>query len=98
MTAKEMFKNIKPNGKVLKCSKGGYDFGKNTFAYCICDDGQKYNIKVLSELNPRKYSVEYAVDTNVDTLEMAILYNEWKARVAANMRNGWGLNASETLG
>ena len=86
MTAREMFKGIKPNGKVLMCSKGGYDYGRNTFAYCICDDGQRYNIKVLSELNPKEYSVEYGKDTSVDTLENAILYNEWRARVIANKK------------
>ena len=84
MTAREMFKEDKPNGKVLKCSKGGYDYARNTFAYCICDDGQRYNIKVLSEVHPREYSVDYNKETNVDTLEMAILYNEWRARVIAS--------------
>ena len=48
MTAREMFKENKPSGKVLKCSKGRYDYGRNTFAYCICDDGQRYNIRVIS--------------------------------------------------
>ena len=86
MTAREMFKEIKPNEKILKCSKGGYDFGRNTFAYCICDDGQKYNVKVLSEVLPREYSVEYGKDTSVDTLENAIHYNEWRARVMERKR------------
>ena len=90
MTAREMFKGIKPNGKVLKCSKGGYDFGRNTFAYCICDDGQKYNVKILSEVLPREYSVEYGKDTSVDTLESAILYNEWASRVMERKRRGEG--------
>lgn len=84
MTAREMFKNIKPNGQVLKCSKGGYDYNRNTFAYCICDDGQKYNIKVLSEVLPREYSVDYGKERNVETLENAILYNEWRARVVSS--------------
>ena len=88
MTAREMFKGIKPNGKVLKCSKGGYDFGRNTFAYCICDDGRKYNVKVLSEVLPREYSVEYGKDTSVCALENAILYNEWVSRVMEKRRNG----------
>lgn len=86
MTAREMFKNNKPDGKVLKCSKGGYDYGMNTFAYCICDDGQKYNIKVLSDVLPREYSVEYGDKTNVISLETAILYSEWRARVIANKK------------
>lgn len=86
MNAREMFKGIKPNGKVLKCSKGGYDYGDNTFAYCICDDGQQYNIKVLSKVLPREYSVEYKEDGNVETLENAILYNEWQARVMERKR------------
>jgi hypothetical protein len=30
---------------------------------------------------PREYFVDYGEKTNVDTLEMAILYNEWRARV-----------------
>jgi hypothetical protein len=84
MTAREMFKENKPKGKILKCSKGRYDNARNTFAYCICDDGQKYNIKVLSDVHPREYSVDYGEKTNVDTLENAILYNEWRARVIAN--------------
>ena len=82
MTAKEMFKGNEPNGKVLKRSKGGYR--DDTFAYCICDDGQKYNVKVLSEVNPREYSVGYGKETNTETLENAILYNEWQSRVIAN--------------
>lgn len=86
MTAREMFKSNKPDGKILRCSKGGYDYGQNTFAYCICDDGQKYNVKVLSNVNPREYSVEYSEETNTHTLENAILYNEWRARVIKNMR------------
>ena len=84
MTARQMFKNQMPEGKVLKCSKGGYDYGPNTFAYCICDDGQKYNIKVLSDVLPREYSVDYGEKTDVTSLEMAILYNEWRARVIAS--------------
>ena len=83
MTAREMFKGIKPDGKILKCSKGGYR-SDDSFAYCICDDGEKYSIKVLSKVNPREYSVEYGPETNVDTLENAILYNEWRARVISN--------------
>lgn len=86
MTAREMFKNARPYGKILKCSKGRYDYGKNTFAYCICDDGRQYNIKVLSEFNPREYSVQYKEDTNVATLENAILYNEWRARVLTSRK------------
>ena len=81
MTARKMFKNNKPNGKILKCSKGGYDYKGCKFAYCICDDGQKYNIKILSEVLPREYSVNYGPDVTIDSLENAILYNEWKARV-----------------
>lgn len=86
MTAREMFKGITPNGKVLKCSKGGYDYGLNTFAYRICDDGERYNIKVLSDVLPREYSVEYSKKISVDSLENAILYNEWRARSIANMK------------
>ena len=92
MTAREMFKGIKPNGKVLKCSKGGYDFGRNTFAYCICDDGQRYNVKILSEVLPREYSVEYGKDTSVDPLENAILYNEWASRVMKRKKKKWRLD------
>ena len=79
MRAREIFKNNKPIGKILKCSKGGYR--DNAFAYCICDDGQKYNVKVLSKVYPKEYSVEYGEEISVDTLENAILYNEWQARV-----------------
>lgn len=84
MTAREMFNGIKPDGKILKCSKGGYR--DNTFAYCICDDGQKYNVKILSEVLPREYSVEYGKDTSLCTLENAILYNEWVSRVMERKR------------
>lgn len=84
ISAREMFRGQVPNGKVLKCSKGKYDYGRNEFAYCICDDGTQYNVKVLSAVLPRTYSVPYGPETNVDTLENAILYNEWKARVIAN--------------
>ena len=86
MNAREMFKGIKPKGKIVKCSKGGYDFRRNTFAYCICDDGEKYNIRVLSEANPREYSVEYGEKTTLESMETAIHYNEWKARVCANIK------------
>ena len=87
MTARQMFKGIRPEGKVLKCSKGRYDYGLNTFAYCICDDGKKYNIKVLSDVLPREYSVDYGEGTDATSLEMAILYNEWRARVFASRGN-----------
>ena len=80
MNAREMFKGIKPKGKIVKCSKGGYDYGRNTFAYCICDDGEKFNIKVLSEVNPREYSVEYGEETTLVTMESEIHYKEWYAR------------------
>lgn len=83
MRAREMFKGIEPKGKILRCSKGRYD-SCDQFAYCICDDGERYNIKVLSKVNPREYFVEYGPETNVDTLENAILYNEWRARVVSN--------------
>lgn len=80
ISARQMFRGQIPSGKVLKCSKGGYDYGRNEFAYCICDDGTQYNVKVLSAVNPREYSVPYGSETNVHTLENAILYNEWRAR------------------
>lgn len=86
MTAKQMFKDRFPAGKVLLCSKGQYDFGRNEFAYCICDDGTKYNVKVMSAVNPREYSVPYGPETTVETLETAILYNEWRARVIADKK------------
>lgn len=81
MTARQMLKGKYPSGKILLCSKGRYDFGRDEFAYCICDDGTQYNIKVLSAVHPREYSVPYGAEITVKTLEMAILYNEWRARV-----------------
>lgn len=87
MNARQMFKNIAPEGKVLLCSKGGYDFGRDTFAYRISDDGKQYNITVLSEVNPRKYSVPYGEETTLETLETAIHYNEWQARRLAVMKD-----------
>ena len=88
MTAREMFRNQFPQGRVLLCSKGRYDYGRNTFAYCICRDGNHYNIKVLSEVNPREYSVPWNPTTTPTTLETAILYNEWRARVMASKEIG----------
>lgn len=88
MTAKQMFNNHFPAGTILKCSKGQYDFGRNEFAYCICDDGAKYNVKVMSAVNPREYSVPYGSETTVETMETAILYNEWRARIIANRKKG----------
>ncbi len=84
MTARQVFKNkgaMAPIGKVLLFSKGGYK--DDEFAYCIADDGTQYNIKVLSAVNPREYSVPYGPETSAHTLENAILYNEWRARVIA---------------
>jgi hypothetical protein len=80
-----MFKDFTPEGKVVKCSKGGYDFGMDTFAYRICDDGEKYNIMVQSDVNPRMYSVPYGDEVTIESLETAILYNEWRARVWEGM-------------
>ena len=85
MTALQIFKNtgtMIPRGVRLLCSKGGYR--DNDFAYCICDDGTQYNIKVISAVNPREYSVPYGPETTALTLENAILYNEWRARVIAS--------------
>ena len=84
MTALQIFKTtgtMVPRGKRLLTSKGGYR--DDDFAYCICDDGTQYNIKVISAVNPREYSVPYGPETSVHTLENAILYNEWRARVIA---------------
>ena len=89
MTALQIFKTtgtMIPIGKRLLCSKGGYR--DDDFAYCICDDGTKYNIKVISAVNPREYSVPYGPETTVTTLETAILYNEWRARVIASKTHG----------
>lgn len=86
MTARQMFKGQYPAGKVLLCSKGRYDYGRDEFAYCICDDGTQYLVKVFSAVHPREYSVPYGDDITVETLENAILYNEWRARVMASRR------------
>lgn len=89
MTARQIFKThgaMAPIGEVLLFSKGGYK--DDTFAYCICDDCTQYNIKVLSAVNPREYSVPYGPDTTVETIENAILYNEWHARVLASKNDG----------
>lgn len=86
MTARQMFRNQTPAGTVLRCAKGCYR--SDDFAYCICDDGNQYNIKVLSAVNPREYSVPYGPDTTVETLANAIFYNEWRARVIANNQKG----------
>lgn len=86
MTARQLFSGKLPIGTMLVCSKGGYR--SDDFAYCITDDGTKYNIVVLSKVNPRKYSVPHGPSTTTETLENAILYNEWHARVAANLNKG----------
>lgn len=89
MTALQIFKStgtMVPCGVRLLTSKGGYK--DNNFAYCICDDGTQYNIKVISAVNPREYSVPYGPQTTVETMETAILYNEWRARSIANRKNG----------
>lgn len=90
MTARQMFKGNTPAGKILRCSKGGYDFGRNEFAYVITDDGKQYNVKVISAVNPREYSVPYGPETTVETLENAILYNEYVARNKHAMRAAKG--------
>lgn len=84
MTAKQMFNNKTPAGKVVLCAKGRYDYGRDEFAYCICDDGTQYNVKVISAVLPREYSVPYGPETTVETMKTAILYNEWRARKIAN--------------
>lgn len=89
MTALQIFKStgtMVPRGVRLLASKGGYR--DDNFAYCICDDGTQYNIKVISAVNPREYSVPYGPQTTVETMETAILYNEWRARSIANRKNG----------
>jgi hypothetical protein len=91
MTALQIFKStgtMVPIGKRLLTSKGGYR--DDDFAYCICDDGTQYNIKVISAVNPREYSVPYSPETTVTTLESAILYNEWRARVIASKKSQGG--------
>ena len=87
MTALQIFKSTNtmiPKGTRLLCSKGGYR--DNEFAYCICDDGTQYNVKVISAVNPREYSVPYGPETTAHTLENAILYNEYVARVVASRK------------
>lgn len=87
MTAKELFKNRKADikGKILKQSKGGYR-NSDDFAYSISKDNENYYIIVLSKVNPRSYSVKIKEGTTVQTLENAILYNEYVARTLANKK------------
>lgn len=82
MKATEIFKKQQtqlPDGQVLCCSKGGYR--DDSFAYCISDDGKQFNVKVISAVLPRKYSVMHGPDASLRTVTTAILYNESKARV-----------------
>lgn len=81
MKAVDIFKakNIKVEGKVLCCSKGGYK--DNTFAYCISETGSAINVVVISDVNPREYQLEKpATEIKLQEIITAILYNEWKAR------------------
>ena len=85
MTARQIFKTngiMAPIGKPVLFSKGGYK--DDTFAYCIAICGEQYNVKVISAVNPREYSVPNGFDTTVETIENAILYNEWQARTLHN--------------
>lgn len=88
MTAREIFKTMGVKGKVLKQSKGGYR-NSDDFAYSISRDDKNYHIIVLSKVNPRTYSVEIKDGTTVETLENAILYNEYVARVQENKKNNF---------
>lgn len=85
MKALDIFKahNKTVNGKILSCSKGGYT--DDTFAYCISDVGNAINVVVISDVNPREYSVEKPAGAiYLQDIITAILYNEWKARVIHN--------------
>lgn len=86
MKASELFKNIPKDGKVIKLSKGGYK--EPNFGYRITNTGTDYHVIVLSDIHPRDYHVPYGPDTNAITLESAVLYNEWRARVIHNKRLG----------
>jgi hypothetical protein len=86
MTARELFKNIPHKGKIIKLSKGGYRDAN--FGYRIVDTGKEYQVTVLSDIHPKEYTVPYGPETNATTLETAILYNEWRARVMHNKQLG----------
>ena len=96
MNAREIFKDVPPKGQVLLCTTGGHR-GADTFAYRICDDGVQFNVSVISAVNPREYSVRYGHEVNVDTLENAILYNEWHARRLALMKEESGVRLEDVL-
>lgn len=78
LKAQEIFKEkgIKIDGKVLACSKGGYR--DDTFAFCISETEETFNVIVISAVNPREYQVEKS--NALQDIYTAILYNEWKAR------------------
>lgn len=89
MTARELFKGKKAQGKVLVVNKGGYR--GNDFAYRICDCNLEYVVEVISPVNPREYSVPKFRDGQevpVQNIENAILYNEYVSRVHANKQKG----------
>lgn len=86
MTAREIFKGVAVKGDVLIVSKGGY---RGNFAYRISRsfDKKNYIVEVISDVNPREYTVPTDPSTTYETLkqalepiETAILYNEWRAR------------------
>ena len=90
MTAREMFKGVPIKGSVLIVSKGGY---RGNFAYRISRsfDKKNYIVEVISDVNPKEYTVSVNPDTTfenlkeaLDPIETAILYNEWKARAWEN--------------
>ena len=87
MTARQIFKAngiMAPRGVIVRFSKGGYK--DDSFAYCIAVCSDQYNVTVISAVNPREYSVPNGFDTTVETIENAILYNEWQARTLHNKR------------
>ena len=84
LTAKKMFRGIPATGKVVLWSKGGMDYGKDLFAFRICDDGERYHVMVLSAVAPYQDSVPHSEYVTVDRLIKEILENELKAREAAS--------------
>lgn len=84
LTAKKMFRGIPTAGKVVLWSKGGLDYGKDAFAFRICDDGERYHIMVLSAVAPYQDSVLHSDYVTVDRLVQAILEHELNARELAS--------------
>lgn len=88
----------KAKGELVAISNGGYSLKKfhvPDFGYRIYFDAKEnvFRCQVISEINEkyhserlREYTVTSSEETTVDSLENAILYNEYRIRTWDNMQ------------